>query len=281
MDNDKPNRPEDDYRAASQATADDDYDEYTNKPAAKVLPVKRTGALKPVLITLAVVIVMAGLGVAAWLLLLKDKPDTGNKTADNTKQPSAQVEDKAVIGSETEHYASSSFMLEFDYPADWEVVEAEDGSRLTATSPALQLESGSGQTMTGQAVLTIRNKGQAMPEFDKGNAVAVLESAKIDYTKPSSVQRGSTYLSFLQYASSTTTSLDGAYITGDVGYQKGQAVPKADFTPVDPIISVTFVKCADSACSGNGTAAGVSTAMWQDDSFGKPLQAMLQSLVVN
>jgi hypothetical protein len=281
MDNDKPNRPDDDYRAASQATAEDDYDDYTNKPAAKLPPVKRTSKKKPILIILVVLIVVAGLGLAAWLLFLKDKPETTGKETDGTTQPSTQVEEKAVIASETEHYASSNFMLEFDYPADWKVVEAEDGSRLTATSPALQLESGSSQTITGQAVLTIRNKQQAMPEFDKGNAVAVLESAKINYAKPSSVQRGSTYLSFLQYASSATTSLDGAYITGDVGYQKGQAIPKADFTPVDPIISVTFVKCADSACTGDGTAAGVNTSMWQDDSFGKPLQAMLQSLVVN
>lgn len=120
-----------------------------------------------------------------------------------------------------------------------------------------------------------------MPEFDKGNAVAVRESEKIAYTKPSSVQRGSTYLSFLQYASSTATSLDGAYITGDVGYQKDQAIPKADFTPVDPVISLTFVKCADNSCTGEGTPIGVATTMWEDASFGKPLKTMLQSLVVN
>ena len=280
MDNDKPNRPDDDYRAASQATAEDDYDDYGSKPVVTSPPAKRTNRLKPLLITLAVLVILAGLGLAFKLLFLKDKSEADNKKTTRTSQPSTATEEP-VIDSQTEHYVSSTFMLEFDYPADWKVLEAEDGSKLTATSPALRLKTGSGQTVNGQAVLTIRNKQQAMPEFDKGNAVAVRESAKINYTKPSSVQRGSTYLSFLQYASSTSTSLDGAYITGDVGYQKGQAIPKADFTPVDPIISVTFVKCSDSSCSGGGTTAGVNPSMWDDDTFGKPLQTMLQSLVVN
>lgn len=281
MHHDKPNRPEDDYRAASTATADESFDDYRSRPAAKAATNRRLNRAKPVAIMLVIVVLLVGLGLSFSWFFLKEERATGNKEVEQTAQPADTQEEAPAITKETKHYASPGFMLEFDHPADWKVVETTGSGRLTATSPALRLRDATGQAFTGQVILTIRNKQQALPEFDKGNALAALESQKINYTKPSSVQRGSTYLSFLQYANSATASIDGVYITGDIGYQKGQAIPKADFVPVDPILSITFLKCTDNACSGEGTASGVEQALWQDAGFGVPLTAMLQSLVVN
>jgi hypothetical protein len=270
----------DEYQAASQATAEEDYDNYTNKGG-------RTYTAPRHLVRKALVwlLVLALLGAAAFgAYRFANRKDTkaantaGNNSAGQTKQDS----ESSVITSESKHYVSAQFTLEFDQPADWAVSDSAGSGKLVARSPALQLKDATGKSFTGQVLLTIRNKQQPLPEFDKGNAVAARESEKIAYTKPSSVQRGSTYLSFLHYAGSAgSDSIEGVYITGDVGYQADQAIPKADFVPVDPVISVTFVKCADSSCNGEGTTTGISKTMWQDTVFSKPIKTMLQSLTIS
>jgi hypothetical protein len=279
MDAQHPNKQEDDFEAASRATAEE-YDDYSAHSASYSAPKHK---LRKVLIGLLVLLLLAAIGFAVyWFVVRKDaKPATNDSTSNSNSQQSSKAEDKSAITTETEHHASGYFTLEFDYPKDWKVVDENGSGKITARSPALELKDGSGQTITGQALLIIRNKQQPMPEFDKGNSIAVRESEKIAYTKPSSVQRGSTYLSFLQFASSKQSQLDGLYITGDVGYQKDQAIPKADFTPVDPVISVSFVKCTDESCSGEGTAVGISASMWENSAFAKPLKSMLQSLTIN
>jgi hypothetical protein len=273
----------DDYQAASRATAEDDYEDYSTHGGGYSAP-KHTFR-KVVLISFVLLVVLAAAGFAVYKLVLNKDDKKTNKQAAGTSQQSstAASDNESLIASETEHYTSTGFIgLEFDYPKDWKVTEGTDGGVLTVKSPVLSLKQAGGQTSNGQVVFTVRNKQQALPEFDKGNAVAAIESEKINYTKPSSAQRAATYLSFLTYASSSQAgAIDGVYITGDVGYQKDQAIPKADFLPVDPVISVTFVKCSDSTCSDNGTATGIDASMWKDAKFGVPLKSMLQSLTIN
>jgi hypothetical protein len=277
-------REEDDYRAASEATANEEaYDDYTKQGATYTAPSHKS---RKFLVSLLVVILVAGLAFGAyWMFLRKDKADTTKKTATSSSSSSSNssdMEKNASFASETEHHTSAQFMLEFDYPKDWKVSDEAGSGKLTATSPGVMLKDAAGKSYMGQVLLTVRNKQQALPEFDKGNAVAAVESTKINYAKPSQAQRAATYISFLRYATSTSSkALDGVYITGDVGYKKDQAIPKADFTPVDPIISITFMKCSNENCSGTGTAAAIESSMWSDATFGKPLQTMLQSLIVN
>lgn len=272
----------DDFEAASKATANDAYEDYEKRKSYSY-SAPNHHVRKVVVMILLVLILLGALGYGAyWFLNKKDDGKKSDKSTSSSQSTGDQSSSEELITSETEHYASTSFTLEFDYPKDWKVSEPTDGGVLTAKSPALALKQADGKTVTGQVVFTIRDKQQAMPEFDKGNATAVLASEKINYTKPSSAQRGSTYLSFLTFAGSVQADrLDGIFITGDVGYQKGQAIPKADFTPVDPVISVTFVKCADQACSGEGTQIGVDASMWQQTGFGTPIKTMLQSLIIS
>lgn len=234
------------------------------------------------LVTLALLITI-GFGAYWFLSRSADKSSDGIGPGSNMKQQSSEPENtQTTINTKTKHHISTGFSLEFDYPEDWTVTEATDKGRLDLVSPALRLKEASGRKVLAQVAFTIRNKQQPQPEFDKGNAVAVRESEKIAYTRPSSVQRGSTYLSFLQYASSTQPGgLDGVFITGDVGYKVGQAIPKADFVPVDPVVSVTFLTCVNSSCSGEGSPLGITTTMWEDVSFGKPIKSIFQSMIIN
>ncbi|HEU4914189.1 MAG TPA: hypothetical protein VFT16_02160 [Candidatus Saccharimonadales bacterium] len=277
----RPTQP-DDLQSASRAMAEEGgYDDYAKKGFSYTAP---THAFRKLLVIILVLLLVGGAGFAAYWFFVKkdDNKSAGTPTNTSSQRTDDDKNEAMLITGETEHYVSNGFMLEFDYPKDWKVDEPTGEGRLTATSPALQLKQVGGKTITGQVVLKVRNKQQALPEFDKGNAVAVLTSEKVNYAKPSSVQRGSTYLSFLAYAgTSQTDRLDGLYITGDVGYQKGQAIPKADFTPVDPVISVSFVKCADSNCTGEAATTGLDASMWGQAALSAPLKKMLQSLVIN
>src|SRR5690606_27237189 len=114
------------------------------------------------------------------------------------------------------------------------------------------------QPITGQVILTFREPGQPLSEFEAGNAQAVRDSERITYARPSPGQRGATYISFASYAgAAVTTALDGIYITGDFGYQKLQAIPAIDVSKVNPIITVTFRQC-DMDCQGTSTPVSVS-----------------------
>jgi hypothetical protein len=169
--------------------------------------------------------------------------------------------------------------LSFSYPETWGVLD--DGSgKLTVTSPAIALKNGNGKTVQGRVVAMIRNKQPALDEFKKGNAVAALISEKLSYTKPTDSQRAQTYISFLNYASSTTNGIDGIYITGDNGYEKGQAIPQTDVIQTDPLITVGFVQCSDTNCSSGGTALTVSSDEWKNTDFKTPITAFITSLAI-
>ena len=274
-----PPKPGDDFEAASQATAEEEYDDYERH--AKAYRKSVSHPVRKTFIILGIVLLVAAAGFAAYWFLLRD---TDKKSDDKqTNRGASQQDDKDestdAITTKTEHYVADGFSLEFDYPADWKVNETAGEGILTVTSPALQLESADGETKTGQVVFTIKDKQHELTEFKDGNALAVLASEKINYLKPSSVQRGATYLSFLRYATSSN-GLDGVYITGDYGYQKDQAIPKADVEPVDPRINLTFSECAAGVC-GENSPLTLSADVWQNEDFAKPITAIFQSLTIN
>lgn len=196
------------------------------------------------------------------------------------KEPVAEVAEQpnVAITTDTERYSSSQFALDFDHPSDWEIKEEQTAGILTATSPNVSIPATGGGVITGRVVLTVKSKSQKLPEFDKGNALAVIDSEKVAYLKPSSAQRGQTYISFLNYpASSSSGLIDGVYITGDFGYQAEQAIPKLDIQKIDPIIQLTFLAC-DGTCS---KPIGITPAAWAAPEFGGALKKILQSFTIN
>lgn len=265
---------QDDYQAASQATSDYNY--------ADILPPdlhpERTKRRHRVGLTLLVLLIVAVGGCSAYLLIFRSKP-TNQPQAHSSQNQSSEAPKKITVT--TKHFSSNMFSLDFDYPSDWTVAEPEGGNQIVATSPVMQLKAADGQQATAEVVLKVNQQGQDLKMFDGGNALAVRESKKVAYTKPTSTQRANTYLSFLQFASTSTNSaLDAVYITGDFGYQTNQAIPKVDIAKVDPQVSISFVKCANTACSGTTTPLGIASTAWDDASFSGPLEAMLKSLVI-
>jgi hypothetical protein len=219
---------------------------------------------------LLALVLLAAIAAGAYWFALKPKPKA-NTGSTNTAQAPAKA--ATQITATTKSYSSSNFYLTFSYPQDWTVTD-NGGGIMTVKSPTLSLKNANGQTQSGNIVLTIRDKTQKLSEFDKGNATATRDSEKIAYTKPAQTQRGSTYISFLQYSTTTASgALDGIYITGDNGYQKGQAIPLVDITKVDPVISITFLNKADSSLS-------IPDSMWADTSFSGPLKTMLESFSI-
>jgi hypothetical protein len=222
-----------------------------------------------------IVLLLLALGAIYWFLIRAQPVKAPTKTGSTgTSQKST------TIISSTTHYESSSFNLGFDYPKPWKLTDESGSGKLSVVSPPMQLKSSSGNMVTGQAVMLMRDTTQTLPEFSKGNAAAVQDSEKISYTKPSQTQRADTYISFLSYANSADTGLDGIYITGDAGYQKNQSVPSTDVARIQPVIDVTFLKCGDSKCSGTGTPLTLTSAAWSDATFSKPIKTMLQSLSI-
>lgn len=265
-----PSVEEDDFAAASHSTAD--YAQFM-PPKKRHSPAWRIIGI--ILLILVIVAALAGVGFGVYSYLKNHKSTP--KTTTNATQQNQQKTAPQPAPSKT--YTSSGFGLTFKYPDGWNVNEPNTGGILTARSPATKLKTADGQTVNGQIVFTISGTTQPLNEFNAGAGLAVVTSQKITYTQPSSTQRGSTYLSFMKYASSTNKGIDGIYITGDFGYQVDQNVPKTDVAKVSPIIDMTFVKCASSTqCSGDGTPVTLAISQWNDTSFSNSLKAMFESL---
>jgi len=260
---------QDPYEAASQATVD--YSHFTPQLKPKRKWPRIIGW------TLLTLIILGGLGAGGWWYMNR-KP--ASKPAQQNQSQQQNGTQASAASTTTKHYDSSDLNLGFDYPDNWTV--AEDNGKLTATSPVTQLTDMDGQPQTGKIIMTIQSANAAdFSFFKQGNAVAVLDSDKIAYAKPASTQRANTYVSFLQYAATTTHgALDGVYVTGDFGYKYGQDIPETDITKVDPDIRVTFVKCANAACSGTMTPVSISSDAWKSTSFSGPIINMFKSFTI-
>jgi len=229
---------------------------------------------------IAIIVLLLGIagGVYYWFGMRK----APTKSVASSKQSAAQTvpTPDANAPIKTKHFDSTSLSLGFDYPDTWTVTDDGNG-KITVKSPALELAGANAQKTDTQITVTMQPKQANIDVFKNGNAVAVLDSQKIAYTKPSQNQRAQTYLSFLQYVDTTTDGLDAIYVTGDFGYQKGQAIPLVDVSKADPLITVTFAKCSDAHCGGTPTAATLAATDWGTTTYlAKVVQALLTSLVV-
>lgn len=229
--------------------------------------------LKRALVYLLILVLLAAAGGGLYWLKNHHKPAAKTNSPPAVSPSAAQSQASSPITSATKHYDSPNFYLGIDYPADWTLADS-GGGKMTIVSPKLQLKDALGQSTSGQIVLTITQKGQNLTAFNAGSAAAVLDSQKVTYTKPTQTQRDNTYLSFLQYAATTAHgALDAVYITGDLGYQKLQDIPKSDIAQIDPEIVLSFV-------NSSGQPLSIASSSWSDGAFSGPLIKMLTSLAI-
>ena len=263
-----PTKEQDDFEASADSAVDLDL-------FMPQLHKKHTGR-KVAIWVVIVLLVLAVAGGGYWLEHYSSPP----KPTQSSQQSTSSSKHQLVITSTTKQYTSTNFNLSFNYPQDWTIADTGNG-KLTVTSPTMQLTDAKGQTQTGQVVLTIQNESSTnFSMFAKGNAVAVRTSQHITYTNPTPTQRATTYVSFLQYAATTAQgALDGVYVTGDSGYQQGQAIPEVDITKVDPVIAVSFNACSDTVCS-SPKPVSINVSLWDDTSFSGPIMKMFESLAL-
>jgi hypothetical protein len=269
------------FEAASHATDEPDASQYM----PQLRPKKKWP--KIVFWTILGLVILAAIAAGGYFLA---KHKSAKLTPTNSQTQSSTSGTKTNTGSQpsdqnqasqtasSTQYTSTNLKLSFSYPSNWTVVDA-GGGKLTVTSPSTQLTDASGQSQTGQVILQIENQNSAdMSAFKTGSATAVIPSQKVAYSNPTSSQRAQTYLSFLQYAATTTHgALDAVYITGDLGYQKGQTAPESDVAKIDPLVRVIFVKCADSKCSSTAPIS-ISSDSWGSSSYSGPVTDMIKSL---
>lgn len=238
----------------------------------KVKRRKRHPFLKALLIL--IIIAAATVGANYFGSHYGDKPAPKNTASKQTKTAAKSKTSATVTAAKT--YTSTPFALSFDYPANWNVSETAD--KITAISPSTSLPTSDG-SVQGVAVLTIQNKQTTLPNYPAAGAFAVLESPKLTYAKPSTVQRAQTYLSLVGYTSAS--SIDALYITGDSGYQQGQQVPMSDVVKGNPLVSVQFMTCGTDCAGRTPAALSIKGTSWDGLSLQTQITKMLESIVLN
>jgi hypothetical protein len=277
--NQQPVYKDDDFEEPKQSVAEasESYSQYMNADIRAKRPEHPKRKRRKLLLALLSLAVLVLIVAAVYSLMSKDNHTKSEaKKSSNTTTQSASSKE---LSGTTKEYTANNFSLTLNYPGSWEVSEPAGSGKLTITSPKAPLKSANGQSKDGKIVITIRAKGQPLSGFDKGNATAARDSEMLTYTRPTPSQRASTYLSFLTYAGNNQGDLDALYITGDYGYKADQAVPAADLTPADPLISVTFLQCKDETCSSTAPLS-VDPSVWNSDAIAKPIKDTLQSLAV-
>jgi hypothetical protein len=248
---------------------------------------KRSRSPEKIIAVITILVLLAGGGAFAYVKLLANKPQPKKAptTTQSKQQPQAQqTQPTETTNGDSKTYTSSNFKLGVSYPSTW--TPSETTGQLTISSPVMDITDATGASTKGEIQLTVRHKTAKPDEYKSGSAVAVLPSEKVNYTHPTGNQRKSTYLSFLQYAgTSTKGGLDGVYITGSFGYKYAQNVPVTDISQIDPLVNVIFMRCPASdqtACAPSGqTPLTISSTLWKDDSFKTPIVDMLTSLTFN
>jgi len=226
----------------------------------------------PVVLVIIVLLAAATAG-AYWLGSYKaSAPAKKTSTAQASQQQSAQA-----AAAPTKHYDSVTHTLSLDYPGNWVVSDTAD--KLTVTSPALKVASLNGAA-TGHIIVTIQNQQTSIPGYPSAGGIANLDSDKLTYKQPSSVQRAQTYLSYVAYQS--PNGVDTLFLTGDNGYQSGQQVPMSDVVKGNPLVSVTFATCTSDNCV-NGPVKPITllASSWNKAAFKPQVVELLQSLTFN
>jgi len=226
-----------------------------------------------------VVLVVVILGLGAWAYSSHKTPV--KKIVASKKvvlKPKKVVPSQTLPAIPSSIHTSVAYGLTFNYPTSWNVVDS-GSAPLLVTSPVMNLIADTGQTELGQIVLTIAQPNLLPPGFTS-TSVAVLKSQKLAYTKPTANQAADTYISFVQYPSTTVVGgLNGIYVSGNYGYQKDQQIPASNINQVNPLIYFSFYSCASSACPlTTRQPLTISISQWNSSSFQDPILLILKSL---
>lgn len=239
------------------------------------LPKKKKPKLlsKTTLMISLIVVILAAIAVAVILLLPSNKPP--KKT---TKPSTATSSTSSFLSfNPSTNYVSSNFNLSVNYPKSWKL--NDQTSALTITSPVTTLTNDQGKDVSSKILVSVFNQGQIPSAFGTSGSVAVLNSVIVPYSNPAGDQAAQTYVSFVQYPSTTVLGgLDAIYVTGNDGYQKDQTIPNSDITGIDPLVIFSFLGCNDSACTTTSPLT-ISSTVWSKTAFSTLITDIIKSFV--
>lgn len=195
------------------------YPKHSADPRRKKKPAGRR--IKPWVIVLSCLAVVAVAFAVYWFVLKKDAAETVIP-ADDTTETAPEEQTPAMDpeqASEISTFKSEKLNLEFSHRGDWTVTESDDGNSITITSPAISYQTINGTVPEGNGVFTLRIvKGVSSAQRDViNNAVAVQKSEVIAYAKPTDAQRHYTNISY----GGTEDAFTFLMVTGAVEFAKG------------------------------------------------------------
>lgn len=191
----------------------------------------------------------------------------------------------------TLHYVSTALNLEFDYPIDWRVDAAADSSAINLSSGKINFTDYSGVNTSGTISVNIQAKPTDSSDttfagqYFSGSELIAADSQMLSYLSPTSVQRKSTNLSYVQNQTFTDpatsrANLDASdllLVSGRVAFKKGQKITDQDLHSVDPQISAYINDCPEIKCQYAAYAA-VTQSTWQNDPNLSKIQDLIKSI---
>ena len=206
---------DDDLKSAS-----DSLHQPSEQPAYRPSPTKnRRSFPKKTFISIAILIVVAGVGFAAKKFIHIPKKTAPAQTAVTQAVPKTTGDDVPDVPA-SETYSSTALSVGFKYPKTWKTSEADGGIRIDSpqfTYPAANLGS-----VDGIFRIYIRQGARKADSRYVGAGTAIKPSEKLVYTKPAVGQRSDTLLS--SFGNNSTDIFTYFLIAGNFQLAKGDTL---------------------------------------------------------
>jgi hypothetical protein len=174
-------------------------------------------------IIIGVAVVTATLGLGYFVLNSSDKPPKSSNQAENTNQPSPSPEPRpdVPVVTETKVYENGPLGVTLTHPANWQV---KDGTNkgIRIESPDFTYETADQKQQTGNFRIYIRKGARAQDSKYIGRGVALDNSQKLTYSKPTVGQRSDTLLSL--FGLDEPQSFNYFFVAGNFQLKKGDTL---------------------------------------------------------
>jgi len=180
------------------------------------------GHRKKVIIGLAVLVVLAGLGYGGWKIMQKDtKPSaaTSQQPSPASQQTEAKTSDVPET-TELKTFESIDLGVELAHPNTWTANETAGGIRIT--SPDFSYHTTDKGTISGNFRVYIRKGARETDSKYIGRGVAITASEKLTYDQPTSTQRKDTLVSI--FGLDTPNNFGYFLVAGNFQLNKGDTL---------------------------------------------------------
>ncbi|HEX5798226.1 MAG TPA: hypothetical protein VFX79_02620 [Candidatus Saccharimonadales bacterium] len=163
-----------------------------NPPVEVINPNKSSSSnTKKYLIVAAVLIILGAGGFAAWKFLLSSDKQTTDQSEPEAESQSSAAEE-ASAGEPTQEYSSDRLLIDFKYPAGWEV--EEDSGEVAVTSPEATVTDVNGEELSAEFKVFIKQGADQSDGEYLGRGFAIRKSQPFKYSDPAAAQREDSFI---------------------------------------------------------------------------------------